>query len=197
MTDRPETTRVTDILIELQQGAPGALDRLVPLVYDELRAIAAGYLHHDRGTVTLQPTVLVHELYLKLVDQRRTNWTTRSHFFATAALLMRRLIVDHARAALAEKRGGGRIVTLEPDANIGTEETPEAILRVDEGLAELARFDERQAKVVELRFFGGLTHELIAEMLGVSLATVKRDWAMARGWLSMELGPGAGAEDHA
>src|SRR4029079_8057229 len=110
---------VTDLLIELQQGKPGALDRLVPIVYAELRAIAAGYLHRDRGTPTLQPTVLVHELYLKLVDQRRTDWRNRAHFFATAALLMRRLIVDHARAALAEKRGGGRGVTLDSRNEIG------------------------------------------------------------------------------
>ena len=190
MADRPDATSVTDLLIELQQGSPGALDRLVPVVYAELRAIAAGYLHRDRGTVTLQPTVLVHELYLKLVDQRRTSWATRTHFFATAALLMRRLIVDHARAALAEKRGGGRVVTLDTEADLGIEDTPAEIVRVDEALAELARFDERQAKVVEMRFFGGLTHELIGEALGVSVATVKRDWAMARAWLVTELGHG-------
>jgi RNA polymerase sigma factor (TIGR02999 family) len=188
MVPTPDPGTVTDLLFELKRGVPGALDRLVPVVYDELRAIAAGYLKRESGSVTLEPTVLVHELYFKLVDQRRTDWATRTHFFATAALLMRRLIVDHARAALADKRGAGRIVTLEPDVVLGSE-TPEAIVRVDEAVAELAQFDERQAKVVELRFFGGLTLEMIAEMLDVSVTTVKRDWAMARAWLATELGP--------
>jgi RNA polymerase sigma factor (TIGR02999 family) len=188
MAEPADPASVTDLLIELQQGRPGALDRLVPIVYEELRAIAAGYLSRDRGTATLQPTALVHELYFKLVDQRRTDWQTRAHFFATAALLMRRLIVDHARAALAEKRGGGRIVTLDEEAELGPADSPADILQVDEALAELARFDERQAQVVEMRFFGGLTNELIAEALGVSVATVKRDWAMARAWLTTELG---------
>ena len=187
MDEPGKDASVTDLLIELQEGRPGALDRLVPIVYDELRAIAARYLSRDRGTATLQPTVLVHELYAKLVDQRRTNWATRSHFFATAALLMRRLIVDHARAALAEKRGGGKVVTLDDDVEIGLTDTPAEILRVDDALAELARFDPRQAKVVEMRFFGGLTNELIADALEISVATVKRDWAMARAWLATEL----------
>ncbi|MDX2061338.1 MAG: sigma-70 family RNA polymerase sigma factor, partial [Gemmatimonadales bacterium] len=184
MGDATTPATVTDLLLELQQGRPGALERLVPVVYDELRAIAAGYLRRDRGTATLQPTALVHELYFKLVDQRRTDWATRGHFFATAALLMRRLIIDHARAALADKRGGGKVVTLDADADIGGSDTPADLVRVDEALAELAVFDPRQAKVVEMRFFGGLTNELIAESLGISIATVKRDWAMARAWLA-------------
>lgn len=187
MGDATTPATVTDLLLELQQGRPGALERLVPVVYDELRAIAAGYLRRDRGTATLQPTALVHELYFKLVDQRRTDWATRGHFFATAALLMRRLIIDHARAALADKRGGGKVVTLDADAEIGGSDTPADLVRVDEALAELAVFDPRQAKVVEMRFFGGLTNELIAESLGISIATVKRDWAMARAWLATEL----------
>ena len=187
MAEMGKDPSVTDLLIELQEGRPGALDRLVPLVYDELRAIAARYLQRERGTVTLQPTVLVHELYSKLVDQRRTNWATRSHFFATAALLMRRLIVDHARAALAQKRGSGKVITLDTDVDIGIGGSEADILRVDDTLAELAQFDPRQAKVVEMRFFGGLTNELIAEALGISVATVKRDWTLARAWLMTEL----------
>ncbi len=186
MDEPSHPTTVTDLLIELQQGRPGALERLVPIVYDELRAIAAGYLRRDRGA-TLQPTALVHELYFKLVDQRRTDWATRAHFFATAALLMRRLIIDHARAALAQKRGGGKLVTLDEDVNVGVADTPEDLVRVDEALAELAEFDPRQAKVVEMRFFGGFTNELVAESLGISVATVKRDWTMARAWLATEL----------
>ncbi len=193
MEGHPDAATVTDLLIELQQGRPGALDRLVPVVYAELRAIAAQYLQGDRGAATLQPTALVNELYFKLVDQRRTDWATRGHFFATAAILMRRLIIDHARAALALKRGGGKLVTLDEQADIGIADTPAELLRVDEALAELAEFDPRQAKVVEMRFFGGLTNELIAESLGISVATVKRDWVMARAWLATELGnPSAG-----
>ena len=138
MAEMGKDPSVTDLLIELQEGRPGALDRLVPLVYDELRAIAARYLQRERGTVTLQPTVLVHELYSKLVDQRRTNWATRSHFFATAALLMRRLIVDHARAALAQKRGSGKVITLDTDIDIGIGGSEADILRVDDTLAELS-----------------------------------------------------------
>lgn len=187
MTFPSDPGTVTDLLLEYQRGVPGALDRLVPVVYDELRELAASYLRRDRGTVTLQPTMLVHELYFKLVDQRRTTWETRAHFFATAGLLMRRLIVDHARAALAEKRGGGRVVTLDPEVAI-TDETPEELLRVDDALEALARLDARQAKIVELRFFAGLPLELVAESLGVSVATVKRDWAMARAWLALRLG---------
>jgi RNA polymerase sigma factor (TIGR02999 family) len=175
---------VTSLLIELRQGVPGALDRLIPVVYDELRRIAAGYLHNDRST--LEPTVLVHELYLRLVDLREADFTTRRHFYATAALLMRRLIIDHARAALAAKRGGGQVVTLDPDVALGSQ-TPEEILRLNDALTRLGEIDPRQSSVVEMRFFGGFTLELVAEMLGVSLATVKRDWAMARAWLATEL----------
>jgi len=181
-----EPTRVTDLLLALQQGRPGAMDALIPVVYDHLREMAAAYLHRDRGTPTLQPTALVHELYFKLVDQRSATWQNRAHFFATAAILMRRLIVDHARKYAAEKRGGDRLVPLEEGLDRAVER-PEEVLRVHEALDALAALDARQARVVELRFFGGLSNEEAAEVLGISLATVKRDWALARAWLHAEL----------
>ena len=177
---------VTQLLLALQEGRPGALDELIPVVYDHLREMAATYLNRDRGTPTLQPTALVHELYFKLVDQRSATWQNRAHFFATAAILMRRLIVDHARRYTAEKRGGNRLVPLDEGLDAAVER-PEAVLRVHEALDTLAALDARQARVVELRFFGGLSNEEAAEVLGVSLATVKRDWALARAWLHAEL----------
>ena len=181
----PERT-VTQLLEALQAGRPGALDDLIPVVYDHLREIAASHLRNDRGTPTLQPTALVHELYFKLVDQRSATWQNRAHFFATAAILMRRLIVDHARKYAAEKRGGNRLMPLEAGLD-QVANRPEEVLRVHEALEALATLDARQARLVELRFFGGLTNEEAAEVLGVSPATVKRDWALARAWLHTEL----------
>lgn len=178
---------VTDLLLAVREGRPGAMDQLIPVVYEHLRAMAASHLGRDRGTPTLQPTGLVHELYEKLVDQRSVPWESRAHFFATAALLMRRLIVDHARKHAAEKRGGGRLVPLEDGMNRAAER-PAEVLRVHEALEQLAVIDPRQARVVELRFFGGLTIEETGEVLGVSPATAKRDWALARAWLHVELG---------
>ena len=162
------------------------MDRLIVIVYDELRTLAAAYLDRDRGTPTLQPTALVHEVYFKLVDQRRVTWQNRAHFFATAALLMRRLIIDHARRQLADKRGGGQVVPLVEGLD-ATSEPSRDVIRVHEALEELAAIDPRQAKVVELRFFGGLTNDEAAEVLGVSSVTVRRDWTMARAWLHAEL----------
>jgi len=177
---------VTRLLLDLGDGRPGALDALMPVVYDELRALAAAYLRRERDGHTLQPTALVHEAFLRLVDQRTATWENRAHFFGVAARLMRRIIVDHARARLAEKRGGGRLVTLDTESPISDERATD-VLRVDEVLAELERLDERQARVVELRFFGGLTIEEAAAVLGVSPMTVKRDWLVARAWLQREL----------
>jgi RNA polymerase sigma factor (TIGR02999 family) len=178
---------VTGLLIALQEGQPGALDALIPVVYEHLRAMAASHLQGDRGTPTLQPTALVHELYFKLVDQRSATWQNRAHFFATTAILMRRLIVDHARRYASEKRGGNNLVPLDEGLDQAVTR-PEEILQVHEALETLAGLDARQARLVELRFFGGLTNEDAAEVLGVSLATAKRDWALARAWLHAELG---------
>lgn len=178
---------VTDLLVALQAGKPGALDALIPVVYDHLRAMAAAHLARDRATPTLQPTALVHELYFKLVDQRNATYENRVHFFATASILMRRLIVDHARRQGAAKRGGDNVTPLDDGIDASFEDRPAEVVRVHEALEALERVDPRQARVVELRFFGGLTNEETAEILGISPATVKREWAMARAWLHTEL----------
>ena len=182
----PSTGKVTQLLVDWQQGDAGALEALIPLLYEELRAIAEGYVRRERPGHTLQPTALVHEAFLRLVDVQRVSLEGRAHFFRLAARTMRRILVDHARRLGTEKRGGGRVVTLSPDAEIATDEALD-IAQVDEALGRLAAQSERQAQVVELRFFGGLTIEETAEALGVSPVTVKRDWLVARAWLQREL----------
>lgn len=162
------------------------MERLIPIVYDELRSLAAAYLNPGDGGRTLQPTALVHEVYLKLVDQRRATYQNRAHFFGTAALLMRRLIVDHARREGAEKRGGGNLVTLSDELTPNMSSSAD-VLRLNDALDALAHLDARQAKVVECRFFGGLNIEETAAVLQISPATVKREWTMARAWLHAEL----------
>ena len=181
-----DSTSITLLLNELQDGSPEALDRLLPLVYDELRAVAARYLHGERTDHTLQATALVHEAFLRLVDQREVTWQNRAHFFGVAAQFMRRILVDYARRANAARRGGGRLVPLEEGMEIPVEE-PGELLRIDEALEALAQMDARQARVVELRFFTGLTVEETAEAMGVSPATVKREWAAAKAWLEHTL----------
>jgi RNA polymerase sigma factor (TIGR02999 family) len=176
---------VTRLLVDLSGGRSSAADELLPLVYAELRGMAARLLHHERPDHTLQPTALVHEAYLRLVDQRVGTWENRAHFLGIAAQAMRRILVDHARRRGTAKRRGTR-VTL--DSAIGPPTGPSIdLLEVDAAVARLARLDERQAKVVELRFFGGLTVEETASVLGVGSATVKRDWTVARAWLHREL----------
>jgi RNA polymerase sigma factor (TIGR02999 family) len=170
----------SDILTELRSGRRESLDRLLPLVYAELRAIAHRQLAaRDRGG-TLQTTALVHEAYLKLIDQSHAQWKDRAHFLALASLAMRHVLVDRAKARLALKRGGEqRRITLDDEA-IGADEQPEALLQLDEAMNRLAQVQPRLARVVECRFFGGLTEEEIAEALGVTVRTVQRDWAKAR-----------------
>jgi RNA polymerase sigma factor (TIGR02999 family) len=177
---------VTDLLRDLRAGDRNAIDRLIPIVYQHLRQLAAVQLAGERVESTLRPTALVNELYLKLIDQRRVDWRDRAHFFATSAILMRRLVLDHARRRIAKKRGGGEVHRLEGDVDAAVE-TPEAVLRINEALAALAAHDPEQARLVELKFFGGLTFEEIAEVLGVSVSTAKREWAMARAWLRVAL----------
>lgn len=186
MADGETSTSVTDLLLEFQGGDAAAMDRLIPFVYDELKRLAASYLRREPRATTLQPTVLVHELYFRLVDQRRATWQSRAHFFGTAAILMRRLIVDHARRQLAAKRGSGLVITLGDEPGAAAAISAD-VTRVHDALDALARFDPRQARIVELRFFGGLTNEETAEVLGISAATVKRDWTIARAWLHAEL----------
>jgi len=190
----PMTSDVTALLLAWNQGDRDALERLMPLVYQELHRIAAAHFRRERPEHTLQATALVHEAYLKLVDQRHARWENRSQFFAVAATLMRRVLVDHARAQAADKRGAGATRlslgdVAEPRA-IGGEADVD-VLALNEALDKLAALDPRQARVVELRFFGGLDLEETASTTETSLTTVKRDWIMARAWLYRELGGGA------
>jgi RNA polymerase sigma factor (TIGR02999 family) len=178
---------VTQVLEQLRNGDKRAADKLLPLVYDEFRALARHYLAQERANHTLQPTALVHEAYLKLVDQSRVDWQGRSHFFAVAAQAMRRILVDHARSRQRDKRGGGRARVLLDEAVALSPQKDEDVLALDEALERLAQLDPRQAKVVELRFFGGMNVEEVAAALQVSKRTVEGDWTFARAWLSREL----------
>lgn len=183
----PVPSDVTRLLAELSDGRQGALDRLMPLVYDELRAMAAGQLRRERGEHTLGPTALVHEAFFRLVDQRSVSWQGRAHFFGVAAQAMRRILVDHARRRSAAKRSRQLQVTLDSGLDGDGAAAPEEVLAVDEALERLAQVDARQARLVELRYFTGFSIEESAELLGISLATAKRDWAFARAWLEREL----------
>ncbi len=180
---------VTRLLLDWRSGDQAALDQLVPLVYDELRALAGKRLGRERPDHTLQPTALVHEAYARLVDAD-VAWQDRAHFVAVAARTMRRILVDHARARMRQKRGGGaRAVTME-EGLVAVPETPEALVALDAAMEQLAAVDSRKADVVELHFFGGLTYAETAEALGISAATVDRDLRMAKAWLFRELGGG-------
>ncbi len=190
--EKPSSQEVTAILKEWSAGDREALERLMPLVYGELRRLAASHLRSERGDHTLQPTALVHEAYLRLVGQRSVSWANRAHFFGIAARMMRRVLVDHARRRLAAKRSPGTLyVALGEDA-AAPDRTPE-LLALDRALTELERLDPRQARVVELRFFAGLSVEETAEVAGVSTATVKREWRTARAFLRHEIGLDAAA----
>lgn len=180
-------TNVTQILREWSDGDENAPARLMPLVYEELRRLAAFYLKSERTDHTLQPTALVHEAYLRLVDQNRVTWQNRTHFYGVAAKMMRRVLVDHARAHITEKRGGALIKTSLDEAKVLPHERPKDLLALDEALERLAKFDERKCHVVELRFFGGLDNEETAIALGVTEKTVRRDWNMAKLWLYREI----------
>jgi len=178
---------VTQLLRELSDGRRSALDRLIPIVYDELRRIAHGQLLGERGSHTLSTTALVHEAYLKLVNVRDVEWHDRAHFFAMAARLMRRILIDYARTKKREKRGGNAVqVPLSKAMEISLEETAD-LLDLDDALSRLEALNERQCRVVECRCFAGLTVEETAAALGTSPATVKRDWAFSRAWLNREL----------
>jgi RNA polymerase sigma factor (TIGR02999 family) len=177
---------VTGLLVAWTDGNEGALADLMEAVYAELRRLARGYLRRERPDHSLPPTALVHEAYLRLVDQRRVRWQNRAHFFAIAAHVMRRILVDHARAHAAIKRGAGLQVPLDEAEHQAT--PPEInLLALDGALDKLASLNHRQSRLVELRFFGGLTVEETAEVLGIAPVTVKRDWMLARTWLYREL----------
>lgn len=178
-----EPGAVTRLLLDLRAGRRDALDALLPLVYEDLHRRAARYLRRERAGHTLQPTALVHEAYLRLVDQRQVEWQDRGHFFAVAAQAMRRILVDHARTHQRDKRGGGvQKETLDENSAISYERSIE-LLAVDEALTRLETLDPQQSRLVELRYFAGLTIEETAHVLGVSMATVKREWSVARAWL--------------
>ena len=178
---------VTDLLNDWSNGDQDALNRLMPLVYDELHRLASRYLRHERVGHTLQTTALVHEAYLKLVDQRKANWQNRVQFFAAAAKVMRHVLVDYARGRKAAKRGGDyRRLSLDKAA-ISSEEKDADLLVLNEALDNLAAIDPQQSRVVELRVFGGLTVEDTAEALGISTRTVKREWSMAKAWLHQRI----------
>ena len=179
--------QVTQLLVQLRGGNRAAVDELTPLVYQELKRIAGGQLRSERPGHTLQATALVHEAYLKLVDQREVSWQNRAHFFGVAAQVMRRILLDYAKERVREKRGGGAHKTSLDEALAVSEDRASNLVVIDEALTRLEQMDVRQAKVVELRFFGGLSVEETAEAMGISTATVKREWAMARAWLHREL----------
>jgi RNA polymerase sigma factor (TIGR02999 family) len=181
----------TSILIRASQGDDSAVNQLLPLVYDELRALAESYLQRERPSITLQATALVHEAYLRLVNQEQAQWQSRAHFFAIAAQAIRRILVDHARAHRSRKRGGDwQRVRLGDDLAAATGRGID-LLALDSALEKLARLDPRQARIIELRFFGGLSLRDVADVLGVSPRTVDGDWNMARAWLRHELADGA------
>lgn len=174
---------VTQLLLDHGDGNRDALDALLPLVYDELRAIAANYLYRERDGHTLQPTALVHEAYMRLVDQHNVDWRNRAQFYGLAAEMMRRILVNYAEKRRAEKRGsGGKQVELADTIAI-TDELDLDLLALDEALNALAELDMDKAKLVEMKYFGGMTIDEIAEVTGRSTATIERDWAFARGWL--------------
>ena len=182
-----DSDTVTRLLLDWSDGNQQALEELLPLIYDELRRLAHNFLYRERPGHTLQTTALVHEAYLKLIDQKDARWQNRAHFFAIAAQAMRRILIDSARKHVAVKRGSGgeklsldetAIISLEPDVNL---------LALDEALKALAEIDPQQSRIIELRYFGGLTIEETAEVMKLSPATIKRDWTMARAWLHQAL----------
>jgi RNA polymerase sigma factor (TIGR02999 family) len=178
---------ITELLVGYSRGDKEALDQLMPIVYDELRRQAARYLRREQPGHTLQTTALIHEAHVRLVDQRDVQWQNRAHFFGIAAQLMRRILVDHARTKKRVKRGGSDVRVSLDDATVAVKGQDLDVVALDEALDRLAQIDEQQSRVVELRFFSGLTVEETAEVMHISKATVKRDWSMAKAWLHREL----------
>jgi RNA polymerase sigma factor (TIGR02999 family) len=185
--DPPDPENVTRLLEELSDGKPGVLDELLPLIQAELRRQAARYLRRERPNHTLQPTALVNEAFLRLVQQRDVRWQNRAHFLGIAAQAMRRILVDHARTHGRTKRGGGATRVTLDEAVAAAKERSIDLIALDQALERLTREDPRQAKIVELRFFGGLSVEETAVVMDISPATVKRDWTMAKAWLYSQL----------
>jgi len=185
--DETSPNQITEQLIAWSKGDEAALERLIPAVYQELRRMADHYLRGEDSGHSLQPTALVHEAYLRLIDQTKVEWQNRAHFFGVAAQMMRRILIDHAKAKHRVKRGGTAVkVMLDENANF-TQERASELLALDDALQRLARMDERKSRIVELRYFGGLTVEETAQVLGISDKTVMRDWNLAKAWLYREL----------
>ena len=183
----PSTVQVTNLLVAWRQGDEAAFERLIPVVHAELRRIARRHMGHERDGHTLQPTALVNEAYLKLIDIRHVQWQDRAHFFAMSSRVMRRVLVDAARARGYQKRGAGACQVTLDEGRVGAKEPPADVVALDDALRALAVIDERKGQVVEMRYFGGLSIEETAEALGISVRTVKRDWTMAKLWLVREL----------
>lgn len=183
-----EQTDITQLLIEWNGGNQAALERLMPLVYKELQRIARRHLRNESNVQTLQTTALVHEAYLKLIDQTRINWQNRSQFFGIAAQIMRRILIDHARKRLRDKRGGKAVkLSLDDGAIDVSDERAAELIALDEALQKLAEQEPQKAKLVELRYFGGLSIEETAKVLGIGTATVIRQWRIVKAWLYKEI----------
>ena len=183
----PSQQDVTRLLLDWSRGDEQSLAKLLPVIYNELRRLAQHYIRQERSDHTLQATALVHEAYLRLIDAKDVEWQNRAHFFAVAAQTMRHILVDMARARRAQKRGGGHKLSL--DEAVSTPDEPDDVdlIALDEALDRLSAIDQQQSKIIELRYFAGLTIEETAEALKISPATVKREWAMARAWLHREI----------
>jgi RNA polymerase sigma factor (TIGR02999 family) len=179
----PSSSDVTQLLKDWSSGDSEALDRLIPIVYAELRAVAARYLRRERRDHTLQPTALVNEAYLRLIDQKQVQWQSRAHFIGVAAQMMRRILVDHAKSHNRAKRGGGAQKVSLDEAMAVSDERANELVELDAALTALAAFDDRKSRVVEMRYFGGLSVEETAEVLKVSEMTVAREWKLAKAWL--------------
>jgi len=184
---------VTALLRRLTAGDSEAAAEVIPVIYEELRRLAAHYMVRERSDHTLQTTALVHEAYLRLVDQQKSTWQNRAHFYGAAAQVMRRILVDHARARRAEKRGGDAPHLSLDEALVFSAGQSDELVRLDDALGRLAKLDPRQSRVIELRFFAGLNVEEAAEVMGIAPKTVKRDWSAARAWLHRELRGRTGA----
>ena len=182
---------ITQLLVDSSAGDRAAMDQLMPLVYEELRHLAKSHLQRERPGHTLQSTALVHEAYLRLIDQKQVHWKNRAHFFALASQMIRRILVDHARAHKAGKRGAG-VQNLSLDEALGVPGTPDVdVLALDDALTGLAKLDPQQSRIVELRFLAGQSIDETAEIIGLSPATVNREWSAARAWLFREITRGA------
>jgi len=189
MDDRPDRNQLTALLIAISDGEPDAADALLPVVYEDLRRRAVGMMRRESAGITMQPTMLVHDAFMRLIDQDRVEWQSRSHFFALASKMMRRVLVDHARRRQRLKRGGDQIRVTMPmgEGSALSLERDADVLALDDALEELATVDPRQADIVVMRFFGGMTVQEVAEALGVSKRTVEAEWTMTKAWLRRAL----------